>query len=175
MGQEFFIKSSNLENKVRQLLPSQGGLGAGQDLSASTQIVPIVDLTESAEGSNFRADLQSALSFNSATTFSVSTTETTLISNTGYYRVIGSAAGVSSTTTTYNATFNIKDVNLTNKTLFKYIIQASQSADPIFFPFDFIVFMSAGDTFTAVTSINTFSFQGSTRQLADIDGNLVNP
>ena len=175
MGQEFFIKSSNLENKVRQLLPSQGGLGAGQDLSASTQIVPIVDLTESAEGSNFRADLQSALSFNSATTFSVNTTETTLISNTGYYRVTGSAAGVSSSSTTYTGKFNIKDVNLTSKTLYNYIIQASTSIQPVFFPFDFIVFMTAGDTFTAVTSVNTFSFQGSTRQLADIDGNLVNP
>ena len=62
MGQEFFIKSDTLESKVRQLLPSQGGLGAGFDLSASSQIIPIVDLTESAEGSNLRIDLQSAIS-----------------------------------------------------------------------------------------------------------------
>ena len=67
MGQEFFIKSSNLEDKVRNLLPSQGGLGAGLDLSASTQIVPIVDLTESAEGSNLRQDLQTSFGFNSET------------------------------------------------------------------------------------------------------------
>ena len=52
MGQEFFINSQELETKVRQLLPSQGGAGQGFDLSASTQIVPIIDLTESAEGSN---------------------------------------------------------------------------------------------------------------------------
>ena len=41
MGQEFFIKSDNLEQKIREILPSQGGLGAGFDLSASTQIIPI--------------------------------------------------------------------------------------------------------------------------------------
>ena len=58
MGQEFFINSQELESKVRQLLPSQGGAGAGFDLSASTQIVPIIDLTESAEGSNVRADFE---------------------------------------------------------------------------------------------------------------------
>ena len=62
MGQEFFVKSADLEQKVRELLPSQGGLGAGFDLSASTQIIPTIDLTESAEGSNVRADLQTALS-----------------------------------------------------------------------------------------------------------------
>ena len=54
MGQEFFINSEELESKIRQILPSQGGKGAGFDLSASTQIIPIVDLTESAEGSNVR-------------------------------------------------------------------------------------------------------------------------
>ena len=57
MGQEFFIKSDNLEQKIREILPSQGGLGAGFDLSASTQIIPVVDVTESAEGSNLRSDL----------------------------------------------------------------------------------------------------------------------
>ena len=65
MAQEFFINSQELEDKIRQLLPSQGGAGAGFDLSASTQIVPIIDLTESAEGSNVREDLQTAMSFNS--------------------------------------------------------------------------------------------------------------
>ena len=88
MGQEFFIKSDNLESKVRQLLPSQGGLGAGFDLSASTQIIPIVDLTESAEGSNVRQDLQTALSFDNITAHQVTGTTTTIINNTGYYTVI---------------------------------------------------------------------------------------
>ena len=88
MGQEFFINNQELEDKVRQLLPSQGGSGAGFDLSASTQIVPIVDLTESAEGSNLRSDLQSALS-HSISSFEVINTTTTIISNTGYFRVFG--------------------------------------------------------------------------------------
>ena len=62
MGQEFVIKSTQLEDKINQLLPSQGGAQAGVDLSASTTIIPIVDLTESAEGSGLRVDLQSAIS-----------------------------------------------------------------------------------------------------------------
>ena len=79
MGQEFFIKSSNLESKVRSLLPSQGGQGAGFDLSASTQIVPIVDLTESAEGSNLRQDLQTAVDFATTRTAITNASNTTII------------------------------------------------------------------------------------------------
>ena len=46
MAQEFTINSTKLEDKINQLFPRQGGFGAGVDLSASTQIIPIVDLTE---------------------------------------------------------------------------------------------------------------------------------
>ena len=92
MGQEFVIKSQTLEDKVNQLLPSQGGFQAGVDLSASTTIIPIVDLTESAEGSNIREDLQTALSHDSVTSFSVTGATTTIINTTGYYRVFGCAS-----------------------------------------------------------------------------------
>ena len=41
MGQEYFIKSQDLESKVRELLPSQGGIGAGFDRDWETQAVEI--------------------------------------------------------------------------------------------------------------------------------------
>ena len=85
MGQEFIIKSQKLEDKVNQLLPSQGGFQAGVDLSASTTVIPIIDLTETAEGSAVRADLQTALSLSSISAFSVNNTTTTIINTTGYY------------------------------------------------------------------------------------------
>ena len=72
MAEEFTIKSETLEDKINQLLPSQGGYATGLDLSASSMIVPIVDLTESAEGSNIRQDLQTALSKTSTTVITIS-------------------------------------------------------------------------------------------------------
>ena len=36
MAQEFTINSTAIESKINQLLPSQGGFGAGVDFSAST-------------------------------------------------------------------------------------------------------------------------------------------
>ena len=89
MAQEFTIKSKAIEDKVNQLLPTQGGYGAGVDFSASTMVIPVVDLTESAEGGTTRQDLQSALSHGSVTAHAVSNTTTTIINTTGYFRIFG--------------------------------------------------------------------------------------
>ena len=88
MGQEYFINSQTLETKVRQLLPSQGGAGAGFDLSASTQIIPVIDVTESAEGSVLRADLQTALSYDTITSFFSNNSTVTIANTTGYWQWI---------------------------------------------------------------------------------------
>ena len=45
------VTSEALQRKVRELLPSQRGFG--EDLQAQNVIVPIVDLTRSAEGSEY--------------------------------------------------------------------------------------------------------------------------
>ena len=70
-------------------MPSQGGFQPGVDFSASTMVMPIVDLTETAEGSALRADLQSSLSLTSITFNTVNNTTTDLVTTTGYFRVIG--------------------------------------------------------------------------------------
>ena len=168
MAQEYFINSQILEDKIRQSLPSQGGAGAGFDLSASTQIVPIIDITETAEGSTLRSDLQTSFSQTSVTTFGVSNaTNTVLINNTGYYRVFGTsvtnASGVSS--------MNLFD-GTTAKDIFTFF---SLAGAEVFERFDFIVFMSAGDSLRATSNSTSANISGITRQIADIDGNLVNP
>ena len=93
MGQEFTIKSEAIEDKINQLLPTQGGFQPGIDFSASTMIIPIVDLTETASGSALREDLQKSFSHTSITTFSVNNTTTVIQNVAGYYRVFGSFTG----------------------------------------------------------------------------------
>jgi len=169
MGQEFFINSEGLEQKVRELLPSQGGAGAGFDLSASTQIIPIIDLTESAEGSNVRADLQSAFSLTNITTYFVqNATDTVLIQNTGYWRVFGRA----STTAAGSASFNLYN-GATTKELIAYGAQGGTEEQTVMI--DFIVFLAAGVQLRATTNSTSARLAGVTRQLADINGELVTP
>lgn len=169
MGQEFIIKSQTLEDKINQLLPSQGGFQAGVDLSASTTVIPIVDLTESAEGSNLRQDLQTSLSLNSCTTFSVIGTTDTLINTTGYFRVFGS---MTSQTGGQAIQFKLTD-GLTTKVILQFNVQSTAAV--VVEQYDFIVFLQAGQSLTATTGTSNQKLVGVTRQIADLQGNLVNP
>ena len=168
MGQEYFINSQDLENKIRQLLPSQGGAGAGFDLSASTQIIPVIDVTESAEGSEVRSDLQLALSHKTITfTPSISNTQTTIINNTGYYEVLATA----SMTGAGSADFSLFD-GATEKIITRVFGAASVS---FIKQFKFVVFIPAGGSCLARSTANPINIDVTTRQIADIDGNLTDP
>ena len=171
MGQEFFIKSDNLETQVRKLLPSQGGLGQGFDLSASTQIVPIIDLTETAEGSGLRQDLQTAMSFSSATAFDLNNSTTTIINSTGYFRVTGAIIMLSDVSVLQTFGLDMSDGFSTKR---MYGITSVAGGTTFSYDFDKVYFLSAGDSLSITVSAST-RFIGSSRQIADIDGNLVNP
>lgn len=172
MGQEFIIKSQALEDKINQLLPSQGGFQAGVDLSASTTVIPIVDLTESAEGSNLRQDLQTAIDFNSTPIDVNNVTNSVLLNTTGYYRFLGHMSGAIATSP------NACEINIfdgtTSKAIFTNGVAAFQTtagAAPSL-SFDFVVKVAAGQSIRA--SANAFTrILGIFRQIADINGNLT--
>ena len=174
MAQEFTINSSAIESKINQLLPSQGGAGAGIDFSASTMVIPIVDLTESAGGSGLRLDLQSSLSLTSVTAFSVNNATTTVINTTGYFRVFGSFAATSSTSSGIFGKINLTD-GTTTKTLYNNTVLSGSTVRTNIENYDFIVLLQAGDSLTVQSSGSLVNMIGCTRQLADLSGNLVNP
>ena len=167
MAQEFTIKSQDIEDTINQLLPSQGGFGAGVDFSASTMVIPIVDLTETAEGSSLRQDLQTALSLTSVTSTNTKNTTNTLINTTGYYRVTGQFQCVGGTAA---------NISLTDGTTTKqiYSVQGSSTLTNQD-TFDFVVFIPAGVSMTGTTSSTSADLFTCTRQIADINGNLINP
>lgn len=173
MGQEFIIKSQNLEDKINQLLPSQGGAQAGVDLSASTQIIPIVDLTETAEGSSLRQDLQKALSHGSCTSFFVANTTTTIINNTGYYRIYG-IVNQTPTSPVQFARFQLSD-GFSTKDIWYLQPNSTTTTNYVVQYYDFIVYLEAGDSLIAQTTGTSTLLSGTTRQIATISGELVNP
>lgn len=174
MGSEYFINSQELQDKVASLLPSQGGAGAGFDLSASTQIIPIIDLTEQAEGSNVRQDLQTAFSFKQITEFNARDQTTTITQNTGYFRVKGYISATFATTLAPNGSFTLDD-GTTTKTFMQFGSYSWRSPFSFVTPFDFIVFLSAGDRLQCTSGSTNCVINGSSRQVADINGNLVTP
>tara|TARA_R110001583_G_scaffold183796_1_gene342567 strand:+ start:209 stop:733 length:525 start_codon:yes stop_codon:yes gene_type:complete len=173
MAQEFTINSSAIESKINQLLPSQGGFGSGVDFSASTMVIPIVDLTETAEGSNVREDLQTALSHGSASVFNVNNATTTIVNTTGYFRLFGNIACESGSSAAQEVHVILGDGS-TDKVVYGLQIPASAEAGYFSLDYDNVVFLKAGDLLKIKCTSSTF-FRGSTRQIADITGSLVNP
>ena len=170
MGQEFFINSKELENKVRELLPTQGGAGAGFDLSASTQIVPIIDLTESATGSNLRQDLQTSYGLSNTTVGTASGSSSTLINTTGYWRLNGNASASFNGGNT--AKINITD-GVTTKIVYQLQAYNSGVTDIIgLVPFDFIVYVRAGESIVILADAEA-RINVQARQIATIDGELT--
>jgi len=174
VGQEYFINSQELQNKVANLLPSQGGAGAGFDLSASTQIVPIIDLTESAEGSDVRQDLQTSLSLTTATTFNVQNTTTTVVTTTGYWRILGVSSQLAISSALRSNFVQLTD-GVTTKNVWQHSVVDANSTQISDIQCDFNVFLKAGDSLVIGSTSVRSNFIGSVRQIADIDGNLVNP
>ena len=173
MAQEFVIKSEEIESKINQLLPSQGGFGAGVDFSASTMVIPIVDLTETAEGSALRQDLQTSLDLN-VTEFNITNaTNTTIVNTTGYYRVFGNAASSEVNLAQLN------NINLTDGTTTKVLfatnmlgVFSSAGLSPVI-SFDFVVKIAAGQTLRGTAGNTSQRIGGVVKQIADINGNLV--
>jgi hypothetical protein len=159
------VTSEALEATVRNLLPSQRGFG--EDLQASNVIMPIIDLTPSAEGSQTRQDLQTSLAFGSQTAFRVENTTTTIINNTGFYRVFG----VVSQTGASAVFFNLSN-GLSTKTILEYSNIAGDVERTVF---DFVVFFASGESLSVQSSAGGALASGSTRQIADVNGTLVNP
>lgn len=172
MAQEFTIKSTNIEDKINQLLPSQGGAGAGVDFSASTMVIPVVDLTETAEGSILREDLQRSFSFKSITSFSVTSGGQNILNTTGYYRVFGQF-NLNAGSTARSCTIVLTDGSTNKNVLLNEQLAASFGAIPSIL-FDFVVKLEAGDSLNGFVSANA-TIRGCTRQIADLQGNLINP
>jgi hypothetical protein len=172
MAQEFTINSTAIENKINQLLPSQGGFGAGIDFSASTMVIPIVDLTESAEGSSLRADLQTAFSYD-VSSFKVTNGTTTVISTTGFFKCIASS-GTMNAGSTPDQRIEIFDGS-TAKTLIDFGVIPNISGVSNGIIEQFTVCIGTGESLRVVSDQANSPILFSSRQVADISGNLVNP
>ena len=166
------VTSETLQAKIRTLLPSQDGFGA--DLAAQNVIVPIVDLTEAAEGSSVPQILQTALAFGSQTVFNVSNTTTTIINTTGFYRV-NAVSSVEASSGDILTALELTD-GATTKTVWSHEATGSGSPDSFSsIQVDLVFFLAAGESLIARTNNTSSTIIGSHRQIADVNGNLVNP
>lgn len=162
------VTSESLQAQIRNLLPSQEGFGT--DLMAQNVIVPIIDLTEAAEGSSVPEYLQTALAFGSQTAFTGSVGGATIANTAGFWRITGTMGVYSGT----SCSLDMSD-GLSTKTVYKLEHIAGGTVLTYAVAYDFTVFLDSGDSVIAkVSSANAYHL-GSARQVADINGALINP
>ena len=160
------VNSETLQTQIRDLLPSQNGFGS--ELQASNVITPIIDLTNAAEGSTLPVSLQQAFDF-STTTAKADNATTTLISQTGFWRCFFTLISVSNNNRT--GSVQINDGSSTN-TVFETTLLASVGQ---IVTFETIIFLDSGDSIELVSGGADLKVRGSCRQVANLQGDLVNP
>jgi hypothetical protein len=163
MAQIIPIVSDALQATIRRLLPSQQGFG--EDLQAQNVIVPIIDLTPTAEGSGLPSYLQSAIS----TDETIATTENAtdnVATVPGFYRmryrIVGNSLSAGAT------------ITLTNGVSTTFIAVYS-GAGTIRLENELIVFVRAGYSLQQSSDQAGYVIQSFTTQLADVNGVLSDP
>ena len=166
------VTSESLQAQIRNLLPSQQGFGT--DLMAQNVIVPVIDLTAAAEGSTVPTDLQQALAFGSQTAFSASNSTDVIANTAGFYRIFGNASLRSSSSTGVSNIIQMSD-GFSTKNIWSLV--ASQASGDIGLSnnFDFVVFLDTGESISAISNNADATCSGSSRQIANVNGVLVNP
>ena len=173
MAQIRQVVSESLQATVRRLLPSQRGFT--EDLQASNVIQPIIDLTPTAEGSSLPTDLSRALAHGSQTSSTVTNaTNTVLVNTAGFYRVFGNMTAQYNNASAVEGSFDLFDGTtakiLTNVTT---VSGSGSNANPNT-QFDFNIFLNSGESLRATADLNCIIVV-TTRQIADLNGNIVNP
>ena len=167
------VTSEALEAKYRQVFPAQAGAELIQDLYASGVIQPVIDFSSVAEGSVLPQNLQTAWDFATGHT-SVGNAVTTVITNTGFWQV--DLNGVCSVTSAGNENgyVQISD-GIGNKVIWEFNAPAVSGNPHVFLPEGkFVVFLRSGDSLVVGASTRTI-MDVWYRQIADVNGTLVNP
>ncbi len=173
MAQITSVTSESLQAQLRRLLPSQQGFG--EDLQASNVITPIIDLTSTAEGSNIPQMLQTALAFGSQTAFDVVNTTTVIANTAGFWRVTANIFANGQAGFPSEIGFQMSD-GTTTKNVYMIALGAGTTfTSGVIDNIDLVFFLRAGDDLSAVSPANFTNVSGSLRQIADVNGNLINP
>lgn len=165
------VTSEALEAKFREVFPAQGGAELVQDLYASGVITPVIDFSSVAEGSVLAPNLQTAWDFATGHA-SLAGSSSSIITTTGFWKIDLNCAY--SATSTASASISITD-GLSSKIIYELNITPVANAVAFVDQNEFVVFVRAGDSVVAQTSLGGMKMDVVYRQIADVYGNLVNP
>ena len=169
----FQFRKEAIEEDLNSNFPSQGQGNPPLYYSLSEVVVPTYSINNVTEGSILGENLQTAWDFSTGHS-TVQNTTSTLVSNAGFWTVDLNCS-YHHQSTSRNGVVSITD-GLTSKPIWE--INTSQfGADDgeSVFQDRFVVFLRSGDSLTATSSTNAIILDIVYRQIATVNGTLVNP
>lgn len=167
------VTDEALEKRFRDTFRSQGGAELVDDLYAQGVIVPIVDFTAAATGQQLAQNLQTAWDFSTGHDTVVNQT-TTLVSNSGFWQVDLNLFTIYDTTARSARIYIDSGIATRNVWEFNTVSIGSASSAQLM-ENTFVVFLRAGDSLVAQSNNTAAVIDVWYRQIATVDGDLVNP
>ena len=169
------VTDEALEKRFRDTFRSQGGAELVDDLYAQGVIVPIVDFTAAATGQQLAQNLQTAWDLSTEYSNVVNTT-TNLITTPGFWQVDLTIGAIFLSSGGGSFTLNLSD-GFSSREVYKLnTVQTSSTNQPVVVESaSFVVFVRSGDTLSAVSTNSTTQGDVWYRQIAAVNGDLVNP
>jgi hypothetical protein len=167
------VTTEALEKKFRDTFPSQAGAELVDDLYASGVIVPTVDFTAAAQGSELRSDLQTA--WDTATLSFVAQNNTKNITSTPGFYTVSVTVGYTAGTASPFAKLLLTD-GATNYNIWRFdIVNPGTGIDTTATSWDGVVWVNTGFTLKAQTNQTNTVMTIHARQIATSTGDLINP
>lgn len=170
------VTTEALEKKFRDTFPSQAGAELVNDLFASGVIVPTVDFTAAAQGSELETGLQRAWDKSTQDNV-INGAQATLTSTPGFYKVdlICTSNDIArASAATIARVFIFDGASQTNVWRWNCSAQAGAGNFAVN-ESQFIVFLNSGDSLVGLATTTADTLNIWYRQIADVSGNLVNP
>ena len=167
------VTSESLEAKFRQVFPAQGGAELVQDLFASGVIQPVVDFSSVAEGSVLPEYLQTAWDLATTSAFARNTSAT-VTNSPGFWQIDLNCMFYTTSGSGKYGRITLSD-GFTTRNIWKIESPTGTSGQVAAVENKFIVFVKTGETVTAQTNDTAIAMDVWTRQVADVNGTLVNP
>ena len=171
----FQFRKEAIEEDLNTNFPSQGQGNPPLYYQLSEVVVPTYSINAVAEGSggNLPQNLQTAWDFSTGNQVTRNTTDT-LITNPGFWLIDTVFTGISSTTVSVQAQIFIDD-GVSEAVVYE-VSTANLSVDVGQLDSNkFVVFLRSGDELKQTTDTDRMVFSTWYRQIADVNGNLVNP
>jgi hypothetical protein len=169
----FQFRKQAIEEDLNSNFPSQGQGNPPLYYSLSEVVVPTYSINQSAEGSQLPESLQQAWDFSTGWNSAVSASQN-IITNTGFWLVDASIILIFPAAGAITAAIRSTD-GLSTKKIWEVTENQTTATISESFQWRGIIFVNTGETVSLYSSDSAARIQASYRQVAALNGDLVDP